>query len=436
MIRAIRLEIAKPLSETWDSAGPMLRTLASVTPKILRAAYDARIACGVAGTDAVKAAVAPDVKAKSPDGLAYQAAAREVERLREWGSKKKNARYAELEVPGGMLSACARAACQAYARRDQGRVRFESERILVRKQETALSEDDRGVTLSVMLRSKGRVRFAVRESSGTHRDTLRAIVKGSLPHGDCKIQYDRDRKKWYALVAYDAPEPEPIPVDLARAMVVHRGMRNALTVMTTTGQFYKLTASKYLAQRRGLQARTRDAQRISPEELGSGAKGHGRKRRHEHAEKIGEKLARVTKTFCQQSAAWCRRYADLHGVALVVIEDYGGIEPNPNLRRVLDRFPLNQMKQSVAHICESTGRTLKEVPGEYISSTCPRCNNADTSQHNARTDVFHCKRCNFERPADWVAALWMLRRSGADTSIWDERLRREQELSETIRSEA
>jgi hypothetical protein len=79
-----------------------------------------------------------------------------------------------------MSSAIARAASQAYARRDQERPRFASERILVRSAETAFVKDDRGVVLTVQLRPTGRVKFATAHSWGSHRETLDAIVSGKI----------------------------------------------------------------------------------------------------------------------------------------------------------------------------------------------------------------------------------------------------------------
>ena len=194
MIRAIRLELAKPLDERWETVGSCLRTLSKVTPHLLNAALDAKIAIEIAGREPVKAKVAPNAKAASSDGLAYQAVLRKIERLREWGAKK-NHPFASLEVPGGMASAIARVAAQAYARRDQEPSRFAAEIVFVRASETKVSADVNGHTLTVKLRSAGTVRFAIRHSWGTHRETLDDISSGKIPHGDCKIKWDERRKK-------------------------------------------------------------------------------------------------------------------------------------------------------------------------------------------------------------------------------------------------
>jgi transposase len=438
VVRAVRLELIKPLSESWDSVGPLLRTLARATPKLLNAALEARIAVGVAGAQAVKAAISPEAKAASGDGLSYQAVLKAAAGLREWGAKKDidNPLYRDLEIPGAMASVIARAACQAYGRRDQGAPRFSSPRILVRHDGIGLSKDEHGFALSLQLRPKGRVKFAVAASWGVQRDTLDRLDAKTWEYGDAKLQYDERRRKWYALLAYKQPRPEPVPVDPARVLAVHRGARNALYLLASTGERgMAFPGSKLLAQRRRLSARAREIKRTSQFERGSGSKGHGRSRRYDAYDALEDKVARVTHTFCQQAAAFVVAQADKLGCASVVIEDYGGIvEDDRATRRVLDHGPLYQLKQCVATALEKTGKRLDEVPSEYISSKCPRCKALDAGAHNARTGIFHCKACVFERPADWVAAWWMLQSGGVDMGPWEKRFERERKLAESLRS--
>lgn len=437
MIRAVRLELCKPLDASWDVIGPMLRTLSKATPKLLNAAMDARIAIEVVGRDAVKDKIAPMAKASSAEGIAYQAVLRAEEKLQEWGIKKKHP-FAVLDVPGGMASAIGRAASQAYARRDQERAHFASERILVRAAETSLSKDSRGIILTVKLATEGRVRFAIAHSWGTHRDTLDAIASGELPHGDCKLQYDERRRKWYAMLAYQPKDPVPRPIDTSRVLVVHRGVRNVLYALSSTGERgVPFPGAKFIAQRTSLRARMREARRISEFERGLGSSGHGKNRRYETYSKLEDKLARSTHTFCQQAAAWAVARATHLGCGLMIIEDYGGIEPDedPRKRRVLDHGPLYQIKQCIAHACEREGITLRETSAAYISTTCPRCNAVDARAHNLRTGIFHCRTCGFDRPADLVAAFWMLDHGGADMTVYRERLRRERDLADQLRGE-
>lgn len=447
-IRALRLELAKPLDERWDVIGPLLRRLAKATPILLNAALDACIAIELAGKPAVKSALEKRAESlgldvsvpESRDGIVYPAVNIKAAELRVWAEKKK-APLAQLEVPGGIASAVQRAASHAYGRRDQEPPRFASERVVVRAQETKLTKDGDGVVLSLTLRPRRPkeeepklptvVRFAIRHSWGAHRETLDKLVSGEIKYGDCKLQWDERRSKWYALVSYELPPPERKPVDAAKVLSVHRGVRNALFMVSSGGERYvALPGWKYVGQRRKLQARMREMRSVGAPERGQGAKGHGRDRRFESHSALDDKLARATHTFCQQAAAFVVTTAIRMGCGVVLIEDYGGIQPsdNPHLRRVLDRFPLYELKQSIAHAAQKAGLTLREGPSEYVSSTCPTCAHEDVRQHNIRTNVFHCKHCKFERPADWVAAYWLLRHDGASKHI-DQQLQRARMLA-------
>ena len=435
LIRAVRVELIKPLDEPWETAGATLRLLAKTTPKLLNAAMDARIACSVAGSEAVKAAVSPDTRGSSPEALMYQAALRAIDRLREWGAKH-NHPFANLEMAASIVSCIARAAAQAYARRDQEKARFSSERILVRNTDAKLLED--GSVLSVKLRPVGAIRFALAGSYGEHRALLRKMAAGEIECGDCKIQRDEERGKWYALLAYKAPPAQPVGMDPNRVLAVHRGVRNALYLVSTAGHVKSLPGGKYVAQRQALQARIKNIRQISAPERGDGAKGHGRARRFQTHDALGDKLARATRTWCQQAAAFVAQMARAWGCGTVVIEDYGGIEPaaERTLRRVLDRFPLYQLKQCITSRLEMDGILLRETPSAFISSTCPRCGHVDQAQHNTRTGIFHCKVCGWERPADLVAGLWMLRHSGADMAEWDRRFAHERRLAAAAKEAA
>lgn len=454
MIRAIRLELTKPLSEPWETAGPLLRLLSAATPKLLNEAYDALVACRVAGSQAVKAKVAPDTEGASPQALAYQATLRAIDSLREWGEKGKpndsaRRRYAGLEMAAGSVAAISQAAAQAHARRDQKRVSFASQRVLVRAQESRFSEDENGYTLEVKLRPQGRIRFACAHSWGSDAETRAKIASGEYKRGDCKLQYDDERRKWYALISYEMPDAEPSPdLDAKRVLVVHRGIRNALFPICSTAQHCKpFPGNTIVWRQRALRCRMRDARRGASEELGEGAKGHGRARRMQRYGVLEDKLARVNHTWCQQAAAWVANLAILRGCGTVVIEDYGGIAPaeTRELRRVLDRFPLHELKTSIKNRLESVVRkdgsrtsiAMQEVRTAWISSKCPRCfdvlGHVEPSDHNVRTNVYHCRHCGYERDADFVAAYWMLRESGADIGPWDRKFELERKLAGVVR---
>lgn len=420
--RALRVEIARPLNMSWDELGTILRVQRRIIPQLLRAGMDARIACGVVGTPAVKDVVSPAARGASAATVAYQAMKAELERIRASKKWKPETRPA-LDLCGGMLSALSQIVKTKYPLRSS----FKGDQpIPVRKQETAVTEDEKSrPVLTVKLLSTGRAKLALRPSKGSHWSRLKKIASGEYAHGDCRIVRDDARKKWYALIAYEQPERPAVTIDPARALIVHRGVRNALTLVSTTGSLSYVSGHKLNGQLRAIEARMRGARAISAAERGHGSRGRGKKRRYENYEVLAGKRKRLVHTWCQQMAAHVCKLAARHGCGLIVIEDYGGIDPHDdvNVRRALVRFPLYQLKTAIAQRVQLDGLTLVEVCSEYISTSCPGCNNADGRQHNIRTGTFHCIACKLERPADFVAALNMMSRAGVDTSVWDKRMK-------------
>lgn len=448
LVRAMRLELAKPLDRSWDELGTVLRTQRSVIHLLCQAASDALTACRVVGTEATKFAVAPNARAKSPDGIAYQAALNELASLRALAAGKwawSAERQAALQFSGGAISAISRRVSQELAawRKDRaakGKPSYtRGQPIAVRKQEARLLIQDGGAVLDLKLLSEGRFRIATRRTSGRNWDALRrlAALDPEYQMGDVKLIHDERRSKWYAIIAYSAPVPERPDLDPDRVLVVHRGLRNALTWADSSGGLsYIERGNKLRAQLARVKARRREMAAVRAHR-GSGAKGHGLDRRFAAASSLEDLEQRIWKTFWQQNAARIVKLAIEHGCGTVVLEDYGGIEPSEDRgeRRFLERGPLYMGKQCIAWAVKREGLALREVDGSYISTECPRCKRRDERCNNTRTGVFHCIWCTYERPTDYVSALHMLRRSGGDISVWDKRWSDELKLAEREREE-
>jgi transposase len=380
------------------------------------------------------------VRGASENTIVYQAIVAELDVIQ--ASKWRDESRPALDLPGGMLSALSQRVMQSYPKRPSF---GGTQPIPVRKAETRLAiAQDEGrerIVLDLKFTANGRTRVYVRPSKGQHWHLLKQIAKGEVVHGDCRIVLDEDRKKWYALLSYEvAARALPGPIDPTRALIVHRGVRNALTLLGSHGMVRYEPGEKLRSQLRQLDSRKRRGMSISNVTLGDGAKGHGKTRRYEHCDPIKKTRKNVVSTWCGQMAAYVLALALEWGCGIIVIEDYGGlaVNPDPHLRRALDKFPLYQIKQAIKNAREAraTNVELREVPGEYISTTCPACGCQDFRQHNIHTGTFHCASCELERPADFVAALHMGRRSGVDMSVWDERMKKYDQLRSELREPA
>lgn len=431
--RMAKFEIARPLNITWDELGTILRTQRHVLQDLLRAGMDARIACDVVGAKQVKQNLGCKTKSNEASMIAYDAIAMKLDEIRSrdgWSDEQR----AALNLPGGMISSLERTVNQGFKLRANYGHR---QPVPVRRQELSFHEQKLDGRKKVVARVKllgGRhhVDLVLRAGKGGDWDRLKKIARGEIRHGSCEIKEDprgraRKKAKWYVSVSYEPPVREPAKeIDFDKAVIVHRGITNALTLMGTSGLYSYIKGYKIMKQLAQLYERERNHRRIGPSELGSGAKGHGKRRRYENYNALQNKRSRVIDYFCKNSAAEVSRFARTKGenAGVIVIENYGGIEPSEDdwTRRHLQRFPFYKLKQAILDRMELEGRKVIEVPAEYISTTCPVCGNADDRQNNGRTFTCKNEKCSYQRPVDFVAAIHMLKRAPVDSSVWDEKL--------------
>ncbi len=159
--------------------------------------------------------------------------------------------------------------------------------IELRRQEVEIRIDGPGIVLDMRIVDKSGPRHVVtvRPSKGGHWARLREIAEGKVQHGAVKLVYspsarrkDGKRGKWYALISYSMPMPVKAPAESGGALVAHRGHRNFLTLMSSAPGLVKYVGGYGMRNRwRQLEARSRDA-KDGLDEIGSGARGHGRAR--------------------------------------------------------------------------------------------------------------------------------------------------------------
>jgi hypothetical protein len=448
IVRAMRVEIGKPIGFGWDELGKILRARFGIAHRAMNAAI---IAVHVASKDAKNDTALQTV--------AYKAAGEELESFKAWALAQRDPvvqALGETHIPGGMQSAWATHAYGEWRKfaKSRGEDGFPTHRkgqpIMVRRgsdpksREWGLTIDEGGqLVLHANLDSTrdhmvGHRRLTIRPGRGAQWALLRELAsgEGTATLGDLKIIYDKrarrkdgKRGKWYGIIAYSRPiTPRPESLDPKRALIIHRGAYNAITAMGTDGFYAALARGGKLAvKKKRLHERRRQIQdSMKRAEIGKGACGHGRKRRLKPLTDIDDKEARVIHTFCQQNAAAIRKLCIQRGYGTVVIGEYGGIQPHEDreIRRFVPRFPLHEQKSCIVNALQPLGVEVIECDERYVSQICPVCDNCDPRNHHVHRGMFHCTdpTCNYDREVDWVSTLHMLRRAGVDRSEWDRRL--------------
>lgn len=283
--------------------------------------------------------------------------------------------------------------------------------------------DKSSVQMSLKLRSKGTTHVIALPVSGSAWQAMRLVASGAAKHGAGKITYDEAKKKWFLRLTIIRPRPQRPPMNSDVVLAVNRGRNNFLYAISNDGRTSRVIwpGNDILQFKKSIRARTLDLKRMR-HHRGSGAHGHGRDRFFASETRLKDYEINFVRTLCQRAAAALDQQAREIGAGTIVIEDFNTID-SEDLRYVMS-WPWYQLKQAIAWMCEKTGRTLVEVPSEYISSECPNCGNRDVSQVN-HLGIFHCKghctgyKNGFSRESDFVACYTMLRRSNVDMSGWD-----------------
>ena len=496
IVRAVRVEIVKPLgNETWDTIGPLLRALRSISHRLSNAAildaieFTNRARRGEPITSGREAVVPFTQGIPNPQTAAYRSISVELADIRDWytreldrreaGGERRSSRrkpktgskpigdqeravrqeldrmriLANLELPGGTAAAIASYAHAAFKKWEADRSgRIPSQKygapVPIRNQESGLRLDEQGrPVLTLKLRTSGRVDFAIKAGQGAAWQVLRSIAeeRDGYERGDVKIVYDPaastdgGRKgKWHALIAYSMPRPQrPEHLDPGNVLILHRGLRNLLTAADLNGLWKVIaTGEKLTAFKRRLNSRRRQIKQIRQAERGTGATGHGRKRFYSLPDRLESAERDWIKTSCQQIAAAVAKLALERGAGRVAIEDYGGMPPDDEraVRRFVDHPPYHQLRDAMKNRLEKMGIVLETYPAEFISQKCPSCGALDAGAHNVRTGVYHCSSCDYMRGVDEVATMHALRRiNNGSAGEWEKKLRRSKELAEEMR---
>lgn len=445
---AVRVEIVKPLSETWDELGRELRIQASQVHRLINA--------GV-----LEAALHAHTKKKKKNGEKepgpniYRTVKQEILAIQEWGREKggdAEDRFADFDLPGGTTSAIARIATQHVGEwrkhlSTKGLSTFtKGQPIPIRRQEWHLLKKDGAIVLDLKLRGSctdpsrsrsPRTQLVLRGSKGSQWARIREFLeveegkREDTKLGSLKILYDKKKGKWFVIISFTRLRPAPPDLDPERVMVIHRGCRNFLYYATNTGHSGTLIQGAGLRSQKQRQEARRRAIRRGRHERGDGARGHGKDRKLRDEDVVGDKIARIVRTSCQQAAARCVKVAKFRGCGTIYREDYGGIKPDETTRYVT-RFPFFQLGSSIDWAFQKIGMDVGTIPSQYISTTCPRCGLSDERNLRKQRWVFRCIRCAFERPGDLVAVLNELRRTGCDMSIWDKRMEDEMRLTKAL----
>lgn len=287
-----------------------------------------------------------------------------------------------------------------------------------------------------------RAEIAKLSSSKDAADAFALEERRALKLGKVGVKYDQRRGKWYALISWT--EHKPTPSQEGQAAACNFGARHFLYAMSSDGGTHADAGSDIVNARERFSARRRSLSRAK-NFMGSGSRGHGKRRRELPLTSLADKESRWVQDRIRWSAAelvkWCAR----HNVTTLYLEKLGGIrdafeaetegEAHPALKRLIHQWPFYETQQALAWAAEKRGIKVEFKQSILVSQRCPscghwgpenlRCENrggdtvelrrvrggnfvvdrkrGDTYRKVAREWWFECERCGLTKNSDAIA---------------------------------
>jgi IS605 OrfB family transposase len=463
LTRAVGATILKPLDgRTWDDVGNELRDMADFAFRAMNfVGLECLKAMGVDSDVSLETRTYRWVGVYLTQHRAYWAS----KSASHWADDKADAaqhkarsadtiaRRAALNVPSCVLVALSRLAHQKHqgwrktsAMGDKRPPWMNHGHPIVWGVGWSLEKDEKGYALSLKMCRQHQAclmkasclckptRFALRIDGGNaHAQFRRMTTDPDVKLGNVQVFYDDRKRDWSVRISYDAPIPPPASLDVSKALVVHRGMREFLTLatvdgvvlrgsdlhgskgwakVTTTGLAGTIAGAKkqFHRRRRDLQMKKRAAPRL----------GRG----WWHSTKLYRELedteARFVKTTCQQVAARVVSFAVANGCGRIVIDDWSARQAawdadrsgQAYLAMLVRRWPFAMQREAIEWAAAKAGITVQAVPAAYESQRCPLCKLSDPKSDRG-DGMFVCTGCDLRYGVDAVAAWNMAEAAGA-----------------------
>lgn len=424
--QTLRFEVIKPVNQTWDEVGTVLRAIQTPIHRVLNGIISSLELDKISGSTV------------HPQTMSYRHTNRlwdvEKQECLERSKKKVtdsnlSAIIASTHVHSNVRLGVAGAAYTKWKKwtkekwkGTQSMPSFKAgSPIFVVGQGVKISSVDGNVVLSLSLSKDMPVHLIVKPYGPSGYAQLREVLTNPDCIGDVRLQRETGmgKKKWQAFMSFSR---EVKPVTGGRTMAIHRGIRNFLTVVIAgddkkdaygaileTGEDILKHKERYRARRRSLGHQNR--------QLGAGAKGHGVDRRYEHITRLEDSEKMWVDTKCKEIAAHAFSLGQRHGVTRILIEDWsnpashGAPELGERLEYIVRSFPLAAIREKLEWNAKKYGWEVAIVATDNNSRTCPSCGHTHDTPP-VEKGMFMCSSCSYERNVDTVFCMNMLARDG------------------------
>lgn len=260
------------------------------------------------------------------------------------------------------------------------------------------------------------------------------LVSGEYKLGRVGISYDQRKRKWYALISWTA-EVE-IANQTGQSAACNMGVNVFMQAVAEDGAAHRVDGADILVTRKRFAHRRWSIQKAL-DTMGTGSRGHGRKRRLMPLTKIEDAEGRWAQTKCRMVAAELLKWCGRHRVGRLILEDLSEVRDSVSadepaaVRRMVHQWPFYELRLAIERQAQEHGVTVELKSAAYNSQRCPVCEHTDPENvkqvqgreefhlHHGRAfsrrekrSMFECGKCGAKMDGDVVAASNLLAAEG------------------------
>ncbi len=310
---------------------------------------------------------------------------------------------------------------------------------------TLIAADRRGAyDLTLPMHSDGkhveRATFRViPDGPSMHAHAKRMIDAGAVGRGDVKlcdarVVWSESKSQWFVKLTFKYRRPVATGVGTGVA-ALRRGIGNAFVLSFADHRAELITGKDVIEFKARHKAKlVALGEHLRSLELGSGARGHGRKRWHRSIDRQSDAEKRYVDNRCKTWAAMIAKLCVRRSVGKLLVSKMtvrdmldsvdGSKEKDwERVAPLLHQWPFAKMLTHVVAACEKLGIVVEEFDIAMNARRCPFCLHVHARR---QWPLFKCdnEKCGQERPADVVVGLNALRDAVGEDVVEHELARR------------
>jgi putative transposase len=409
LTKVMRYEIIKPINETWETVGKILREiqhdswlLANRTIQMLWDFQNLSFAYKERFGEYLKMSDLPN-KYKS-----------------NAGDIQNQMRQTFYRLPSGTFDTVIKKANEKWSQHkskilkgEESIVNFKKDfPIQIRDRQIKVHKSGSDYYITLGLLSKEYAKELGRKPGETQftflisvRDKTQQVILDRLMNGQYKVggselfSIKKGKTKWMLNLSYTFESQEK-QLDKDKIMGIDLGIVNALYIAFNDSlERFRIEGGEIDAFRKRVEARRKSMLRQG-KYCGEGRIGHGRQTRIKPIEKLSEKVENFRKS-CNHK--YSRTVVDLavkHGCGTIQMEDLTGISKD---EKFLKNWSYYDLQQKIEYKAQEAGIQVVYIKPDYTSQRCSKCGHIERENRPEQAE-FQCKSCGFKTNADYNAA--------------------------------